>query len=84
MHCNVKPENMLLCEGRRLLKLCGFGHAEQCDSRERTSVGVLKYFKHEAPHGSHDVYSWALCLYHTLSNKTPSYEGVSLASFAFK
>ena len=44
MHRDVKPENMLLCDNRRLLKLSDFGCAKMSSDDEHTMfVGSERY-----------------------------------------
>lgn len=60
MHRDVKPENMLLCNRRRLLKLADFGCAKQWDVQEHTLVGTRGYI---APEVSHSTYNFECDIY---------------------
>jgi serine/threonine-protein kinase PRP4 len=75
LHCDIKPDNMLVNEGRNTLKLCDFGSAMFAGTNEVTPYLVSRFYR--APEiilglpYDHplDIWSVGCCLYELFSGK---------------
>ncbi|XP_010556408.1 PREDICTED: serine/threonine-protein kinase prpf4B-like [Tarenaya hassleriana] len=75
LHCDIKPDNMLVNEGKNVLKLCDFGNAMFAGKNEVTPYLVSRFYR--APEiilgltYDHplDIWSVGCCLYELYSGK---------------
>ncbi|KAF8391141.1 hypothetical protein HHK36_023442 [Tetracentron sinense] len=75
LHCDIKPDNMLVNEAKNLLKLCDFGNAMFAGKNEITPYLVSRFYR--APEiilglpydHPMDIWSVGCCLYEIYSGK---------------
>jgi serine/threonine-protein kinase PRP4 len=75
LHCDIKPDNMLVNEGKNVLKLCDFGNAMFAGKNEVTPYLVSRFYRspeiilgltYDHPL---DIWSVGCCLYELYSGK---------------
>ncbi|KAL1206224.1 putative dual specificity protein kinase YAK1 [Cardamine amara subsp. amara] len=75
LHCDIKPDNMLVNEGKNVLKLCDFGNAMFAGKNEVTPYLVSRFYRSPeiilglAYDHPLDIWSVGCCLYELYSGK---------------
>ncbi|KAH8410505.1 hypothetical protein KR215_010381, partial [Drosophila sulfurigaster] len=78
LHRDLKPQNLLLFNDCRTLKICDFGTAKELATKMSNGVGTARYMAPEIVEGSKytekcDVYSFGIILWEVISRKKPFY-----------